>query len=319
MLKNLFLTVGTQFYILALYRLSFPEKENLSGASFKTKLKWGMMMKVWKLGMIAFVSLGILTACGEEELKESTFKDDISNGSDGSLELDGNHPDFVEWTYSGHTGPEYWSELSEKFADAEGDSQSPINVELEAVSEGSHAELEVHYSEGEFTLLNNGHTVEVHPKEDENYIILGGERYDFQQLHFHLPSEHQLNGENMDLELHFVNQDEEGNLAVLAYLMKEESANEILTTIWDQLPSEKDEERDVLGDFSLNKLLPASKNNVQYAGSLTTPPTVEGVSWVIFKEVGTVSSEQIKLFDDLIGHNARPVQELNDREISGNE
>jgi carbonic anhydrase len=60
-------------------------------------------------------------------------------------------------------------------------------------------------------------------------------------------------------------------------------------------------------------MLPQNLDGIRYDGSLTTPPTTEGVSWIIFSEHGKATAEQIRWFTGVIGNNARPTQPLNNR------
>ena len=51
-----------------------------------------------------------------------------------------------------------------------------------------------------------------------------------------------------------------------------------------------------------------------YAGSLTTPPCSEGVSWFVLEDPQTISAAQLaKLRAALGGDTSRPVQPRNDR------
>lgn len=50
-----------------------------------------------------------------------------------------------------------------------------------------------------------------------------------------------------------------------------------------------------------------------YAGSLTTPPRSEGITWTVLKEPVEASSEQIRRFAALFSSNARPTQSVDRR------
>ena len=52
-----------------------------------------------------------------------------------------------------------------------------------------------------------------------------------------------------------------------------------------------------------------------YKGSLTTPPCSEGVRWLILSEVVEISAEQLRHFQEIYLGNARPVQELYQRNV----
>jgi hypothetical protein len=65
-------------------------------------------------------------------------------------------------------------------------------------------------SEADFSMLNNGHSIDSTPVAHEDATAfratLGGERYQLLNFHFHVPSEHRVNGLTYPLEVHFVHQ-----------------------------------------------------------------------------------------------------------------
>ncbi|MDR1379577.1 MAG: carbonic anhydrase family protein [Synergistaceae bacterium] len=216
----------------------------------------------------------------------------------------------VHWSYSGAEGPENWENLSPAFKEAVGDAQSPIDIPTESERNG----VEFFYKDGDFSILNNGHTLQVVPKDGaENYIVLGGVRYRLQQLHFHTPSEHTLNGTQAPMEIHFVHGDDKGRLAVVGLFIDEGPENEAIALAWSAAPRDRGKTEQIEKTFPLTNLLPRNLSGIRYNGSLTTPPTTEGVSWVILSEHGTAGAGQIQWFTDLIGRNARPVQPRNSR------
>jgi carbonic anhydrase len=50
-----------------------------------------------------------------------------------------------------------------------------------------------------------------------------------------------------------------------------------------------------------------------YAGSLTTPPCSETVTWFVLKQPSSLSKAQFKAFNRILGDNFRPLQERNGR------
>ena len=65
--------------------------------------------------------------------------------------------------------------------------------------------------------------------------------------------------------------------------------------------------------FDPNKLLPEKLDVYRYMGSLTTPPSSEGVNWHVAKDRVSASAAQIDAMKKIMGENARPVQLLNGR------
>ena len=65
-----------------------------------------------------------------------------------------------------------------------------------------------------------------------------------------------------------------------------------------------------------SSLLPALRSTYRYAGSLTTPPCTEGVSWNVMAQPISMSKAQIdKLTAAFHEPNNRPVQKLGEREL----
>jgi carbonic anhydrase len=52
--------------------------------------------------------------------------------------------------------------------------------------------------------MDNGHTIQVDLKNDENYVVINGQKYELLQFHFHATSEHTLNGHAAKMEVHLV-------------------------------------------------------------------------------------------------------------------
>ncbi len=219
--------------------------------------------------------------------------------------------------YEGHSGPAHWGDLSPAFATCKtGRNQSPVNVDLNrAVGTTNLPGMDVHYAKGAASIINNGHTIQVNMPAG-NHITVAGHRYDLLQFHFHTPSEHQLNGRNLPMEMHLVHKDAKGNLAVIGILFKEGAHNAALQQVIDHLPGDVGKKHDLAGaDIDLKAFFPKNTRFVQYSGSLTTPPCSEGVYWMEFVEPVEASKAQIAAMQKLLGHNNRPVQPHNARHL----
>lgn len=219
----------------------------------------------------------------------------------------------IAWQYDGDQGPSHWGEIAPTTASCEkGTHQSPINIRTAPHHQG-HDGLLVHYTAAPGHVVTSHHTIEVDFQSGESLEVLG-RTYTLKEFHFHEPSEHQLNGRTYPMEAHLVHRDETGHLVVLAVLMDLGNESASLSAVWDRIPSEK---QDVVRDLLIDPqdLLPKDLHHYAYDGSLTTPPCTEGVHWIVLKEPISITSAHIERFVSLIGHNARPVQSLNEREI----
>lgn len=224
----------------------------------------------------------------------------------------------VHWGYEGQAGPEHWGELSDMFAlCAMGKEQSPIDLTTAHPSMMDIADAELSYAPSALNILHNGHTVQVN-YDAGSYLTLNGTRYELLQFHFHTPSEHAMNGELAEVEIHFVHRsmESEGMLAVLSVLVYEGAEdNPAFTEVWENLPKEESEEQTLPETINAADLLPKDLRVYQYMGSLTTPPCSQGVSWNVLAEPITLSRTQLDTLHAILGNNNRPVQPLFDREV----
>lgn len=217
----------------------------------------------------------------------------------------------LHWTYQGEQGPAHWAQIDEKFATCgSGKNQSPIN--LTAMLEGDLPALAPAYNASGYQVTNNGHTIQVDYKPGSTLKVDGIE-FELKQFHFHSPSENLVDGKQYPLEAHLVHSDISGNLAVVALLFTEGESNVELSEIWSQLPSEAGETLALKKSVNVAAFLTKGLDYYRFDGSLTTPPCSEGVRWLVLKQPLTVSLEQVKQFNTLIGDNNRPVQPLNAR------
>ena len=108
----------------------------------------------------------------------------------------------------------------------------------------------------------------------------------------------------------------QGKLAVVAILFDTGKANPTVDALWSHLPKQKEHEAD-FNDVRINPatLLPANRAYFTYTGSLTTPPCSEDVRWIVLKSHSTLSKGEIATFAAHYPNDARPVQNLNGREI----
>jgi carbonic anhydrase len=226
----------------------------------------------------------------------------------GAASSPGHH---AHWSYEGATGPEHWGELSPEFRVCQlGLEQTPID--LKASLKGEAGALNLDYRALPLRIVNNGHTIQVNADPGCSCTI-GEQRYDLVQFHFHHPSEHLLDGQTFDMEVHFVHQSAEGALAVVGVFIRSGLHNGGLEPILAAMPASEGPEVAASGQFDPALFFPVSQSYFRYAGSLTTPPCSEGLTWTVFKDPIEASPEQIQRFARLFPNNARPVQRKNRR------
>jgi carbonic anhydrase len=257
---------------------------------------------------VAAFGLGLVLLCACEPK---------SNGERVRIRLDtaqvssGTHADApgapagAHWTYDDQ---EHWGETCPT-----GKTQSPVALTL-ANTFTDLPDLAISYPAGDGAFLDNGHTLQFTPN-GAGELKIGDDSYKLAQFHFHAPSEHTLDGESFPVELHFVNKNAAGELAVVGVFIKEGAVNSALAALLAALPTGEGDEHITHLSVDPQQLLPKSRFYLTYGGSLTTPPCSEGVRWNVLAAPVGASAEQIKALSAALGHSNRLVQALNDRAI----
>ncbi|CAI9760658.1 unnamed protein product [Fraxinus pennsylvanica] len=222
-------------------------------------------------------------------------------------------------------GPEKWGDLKPEWAECKnGRMQSPIDLSLARVRFMSQPERTT-YKPFNATLKNSGYDISVQWKGDAGSRFINGTEYRLQQVHWHTPSEHTINGRRYDMELHMVHESPDVNvqnrIAVVGVVYQIGHPDPFLSMLNASISSvidKKDEEVN-LGVINPNDIQSGSLSYYRYMGSLTTPPCTEGVIWTVNTKVKTVSRSQINLLKEAVLYyaeeNARPLQPRNNRDI----
>jgi carbonic anhydrase len=217
------------------------------------------------------------------------------------------------WGYAGENGPDRWAKLSGEYGTCgAGQQQSPIDLAGATAKDVANPQFTYQAAEGR--LLNNGHTVEL-DTDTANTLVLDGASFALQQLHFHSPSEHTINGSSFPTEIHLVHRAENGALVVVGVMVQVGAENPAIARMVAVLPAKAGKEARVDGAVDLNALLPTDRRAYRYSGSLTTPPCTEGVSWVVMSQPITASATQISMLARVLAGNSRPPQPRGSREL----
>lgn len=220
----------------------------------------------------------------------------------------------VHWGYAGAGAPKLWGSLKPEYrVCGEGKNQSPIDIKN--VIEADLAPITFHYATTGTTVLNNGHTIKV-DMAPGSFIEVDGKAYNLLQFHFHTPSENTIGGVSYPMEVHLVHSDAAGNLAVVGVMIETGGWNPVLDKVWKQMPQKQGEKTTLTSTFDATALLPGTRDDYRFNGSLTTPPCSEGVRWMLMKKPIVASQGQIDLFTQIMGGPTnRPVQPINARPI----
>lgn len=219
------------------------------------------------------------------------------------------------WSYEGTGGPAYWGDISAEYQTCKsGTAQTPVAIESAAVVPATVRDLSFQYQPLPLAVINNGHTVQVNAAPGST-VRFQGQTYQLAQFHFHVPSEHVIDGKAWPMNVHFVHKDERNRLLVVEVLFAEGVRNAELAKIMTHLPQENAEIKDAAITVDITKLLPQNIASFHYEGSLTTPPCTEGVSWFVLRSAIDVGKQDVDAFKALFPMNARPVQPLHGRKI----
>uniref|UniRef100_A0ACD5YHD5 Uncharacterized protein n=1 Tax=Avena sativa TaxID=4498 RepID=A0ACD5YHD5_AVESA len=200
-------------------------------------------------------------------------------------------------------GPGHWGSLEPDWAICrDGKEQSPIDIsKMEAAQD--MGPLEYTYTAGDCTVQNQGHDFVLKWKEGNGKLTVEKKDYVLQQVHWHVPSEHTINGTRLDMEMHMVHQDSSKARAVLSVFFSKRQPGDpskLLTGLepyFKRLARKNNMDEDVTELVDPSPWVDKTSGYYRYEGSLTTPPCSEGVIWTIMSKVKHVKEEQVKLLD----------------------
>lgn len=221
----------------------------------------------------------------------------------------------LNWHYEGPNGPNAWGSLSDSYAScATGKHQSPINIT--GGSSGAHPILQTFYRPTRLVIGNNDRTIWI-DYQNKSAIRIGDHRYLLKSIDLHTPSEHQLNGKSFPIEIQFLHQNKDGEIAMIAVFgQTTEKENELISHFWRHLPRVATPTRMYRNIYiHAESLLPENRHFFRYQGSLTNPPCSEKVIWHVMKEPIGFSQNQIRKLQNIFRKNNRPLQPLNGRAI----
>lgn len=223
----------------------------------------------------------------------------------------------VKWGYTGETGPEHWADLCDWFKKgAEFPLQSPIALTTATadspLTEGKEAPITFHYQRQRFTDKEFKNTIHLVPYDQLSYLVYQGERFYLNDIHFHMPSEHIIDGEHEDIEFHFVHMSKKGENLVVGVMAHFEQGG----WCFDRKNNENWNLASHEHWFDPIIFLPEVKSHFHYVGSLTTPPTSGPIQWFVMDRIGKVDARFLEPFKGQYAQpNNRPLQPLKERSI----
>lgn len=301
--------------------------------------------------MLCLVSVAVIALVGKTTLNDPGADSLLQTSSSAASQLE---PECV-WSYGGENGPDNWGSICHKKYPvcASGRKQSPINIKTARMAQGP-AQTTLGWKipedawnkyvlggKGDYLEEFNGHTFEV--VHVDATFPFGGVTYKLQQFHMHTMSEHTVDGERYDMEMHFVHTAHDASsykdhgvlvVAVLFKISDTIGSPHWLTQLAAAVPSLSPgiARQAIPVDFmqiaqsvmvgtlpvtaKFKDFKPNYNNFMAYTGSFTTPPCTEGVQWLVLSNPIYAAQSDITAFKSLEGANFRDVQPLNGRIVT---
>ncbi len=205
--------------------------------------------------------------------------------------------------------------------------QSPINIDTNKVITLSPAQtLAFGYtSNNSSTYLlpqtfDNGYFVGVINNNPNDTLVFNDSTYILDNIHFHITSEHRIQGQPYPIEIHFVHKNKISNsiLVIAVFGLPGTTANPALQTIIDSLPTTPFTTSQSLNIPTLNftQLLPNDLADfyTYFPGSATYPsPYATGYRWVILKTPIAISNNQWQAISTRYNNDFRAIQPIGSR------
>ncbi|KAI9153197.1 hypothetical protein LWI28_007536 [Acer negundo] len=202
----------------------------------------------------------------------------------------------VDFSYSGATGPSNWGTLKPEYTlCSSGLQQSPVNIIQEYTVLNQNLKLSKQYDvvANATLIINSVFQIELKYDGDIGGLEINGKNYNFEEMHWHSPSEHLIDGQRFAAELHLVHRakDRSGALNAILYEFGNSptEVDPFLAELGDALEmlSENDVTQVDVGMLNTEPLTQNYGKFYRYDGSFTTPPCEEGTIWSILSEFPT--------------------------------
>ncbi|KAG2812330.1 hypothetical protein JG687_00010939 [Phytophthora cactorum] len=244
-----------------------------------------------------------------------------------TAETSGGHPWGYKHDDPAMASPEQWVQ---HYPTCGGSRQSPINIDVVTGGDLAARSLSFSGSCGDFNLTQSDESFKGAVVDGSCSVSANNSAYALTQFHFHAPSEHTLDGKALDGEAHFVHSNSDGSALLVVGLFFQ--VGDFETDPWmvpvldgmDAVTPENWQKLNLASYAALVNTKADADRVYNYPGSLTTPACDEIVDWWVIPTPVQLSSKDLarlqtnlkKLHVTDNGKNARPVQELNGRNIT---
>lgn len=239
--------------------------------------------------------------------------------------------DRGDWNYQldAKNGPPHWYELDRAFVGCAFPNQSPIDMDSFTIAPASMPLVSLNYKIGYLLIRNTGNYIRIINHRSNN-MALGGHVYNLMYIGVHTPSEHTINGESFPAELQFVHKSaKDGSFAVISLMLDAgdgQIGHPLISEILTDCPRTIGEgftetpidltRATPLDISSLRAGTSVSYPYYSYVGSLTTPPCLDKVTWLIWSKPDHISYNQIEELEKILSiPSARPLQPRGQRNV----
>lgn len=224
----------------------------------------------------------------------------------------------ADWTLGNSKKADKEASLIQKNAlCTNGKNQSPVDINTKKTSENKFIGLKFNYGLTlPETITNTGSLIQVNTRGWAKINVEGVE-FALKRLDFHIPSEHTIDGKHYPMEIQFVHEAEDKQLAVVSRMAVPGRPDRTLAKLLENLPMQAGQTEKLPANALKNiEMKKKYGNYYRYNGSTTTAPCEEGVRWYVLKTPMSFSKEQYeKLKSAVKADNNRAVQALNARMI----
>lgn len=214
-----------------------------------------------------------------------------------------------------------------------GSRQSPIALHTSHIAQVARSSsLKFEFKPVVTKVVDDGHSIKASVISGASSLNLDTVDFDLLQFHFHETSEHSLNNEMFDGEIHFVHKERNGNGLLALGLFLQESAKGAQSGLEDfftTLPAVQQNaqgaqhngsghgESELLPSIQIDpsSIVKAGNNYIVYNGSLTTPPCAETVTHMVATLPVPVSPKTLAKLRAYHSKTNRKMQLLNTDEI----
>ena len=186
------------------------------------------------------------------------------------------------WSFVGRDTPDKWESLDERFRNCKADQKATVIITDKDLAINA-APIIFDYKAYAYPPVS---------LEQSKKMSVGDKLYKLVEFHVRLPSEHSINGNISKAVVHFVHQDSNKEIVVVAVMIKEGKSNPVIKNLIETV-NDGPKARFAIEDGDLTALLPTDKQYYYDEATVTTCPCTGKVSWYIMKDSIEATAEEI--------------------------